>query len=713
MTQNPGDTYKKYVAKRLAELRPALMQASVGDFSSKIRVPKHEDEFTELFVGLKVILETAGEKVAEVESELEKRTLAEEKIKENEQLLHNIINTLPIILMVINTKGKISLCEGRGLKVIGIKETQAIGKSIFRLYRHYPVVIRSLERALKGEEMISISEVRNIAFQTWYLPIKDDSNNVVDVIMMSQDITDRVNQKRQLDFRESQFKTLTENSPDIIIRFDKNMHLLYVNTAIQEIIDMAPEVLINQSINDLHLPKSQLENMKKNVQLVLKTGKSKKLELDLITRKGQQYFQTQLVPEVSVDGSIESVLSVSRNITDLKMKTTDLQEALSIISAERATAEAERVKDNAILASIGEGMVVTDSKGKVSYMNHPAEVMMGWTLKEIEGHQWAKDIPAVINEQKEPIPYSLSTTALSLKGKTATNSYYYTRKDGSVFPVTVTGAPVILAKKIIGSIIVFRDISREKEIDKMKNEFISIASHELRTPMTAIKGYLSMILEGDFGPVEPELRDALDTVNHSTERLIKLVNDMLDVSRLESGRQHFEISKVKIQPIVKDIMSMLGPLTKDKNLAIKIAVNPWHIVQADAAKTKQILSNLIGNALKLTQKGSITITSKVNKNNICVEVRDTGIGITKKNQKKLFGKFQQFFSSAPGYRSGTGLGLYISQQFARKMGGDVFLKESSVGKGSTFVLKLPQPGTQEAEVAKWQLAKEENQSKII
>lgn len=245
---------------------------------------------------------------------------------------------------------------------------------------------------------------------------------------------------------------------------------------------------------------------------------------------------------------------------------------------------------------------------------------------------------------------------------------------------------------------------RLKDLDRLKDDFVSIASHELRTPMTAIKGFVSMILDGDYGPVSTSLKEPLKDIGISTQRLIDLVNDLLNVSRIQAGRLKHELSEFSMNEIVKEVVASLQPIAKSKNLELLTGEIPNNLVQADLNHVKQVINNLVGNSLKFTKRGSIKLSGVIDKDMCKIYVEDTGIGISLDDQKKLFGKFAQLNQNMGN--TGTGLGLYISREIIRKLGGDMWLEKSEVGKGSTFCFTLPLVNTKKASVVKDQIGNE-------
>src|SRR3989338_3571483 len=246
-----------------------------------------------------------------------------------------------------------------------------------------------------------------------------------------------------------------------------------------------------------------------------------------------------------------------------------------------------------------------------------------------------------------------------------------------------------IEQKLIGEKTKLKTANKKLEsLDKLKDEFLSIASHELRTPLTAINGLVSMILGGEYGEVNANLREPLGDVNASSERLIHLVNYLLSLSRIQAGKMMYTFSEFSIADAVNQAVHLLLPLSEQKGLRLTIAKLEPVIIQGDSDKVKEVLNNLIGNSLKFTDKGSITISTKSEPDKINVYITDTGIGITKDDQNKLFGMFEQL-ESGKDKSASTGLGLHISREMVRKMGGELWIEKSETGIGSTFAFSLP------------------------
>ncbi len=234
-----------------------------------------------------------------------------------------------------------------------------------------------------------------------------------------------------------------------------------------------------------------------------------------------------------------------------------------------------------------------------------------------------------------------------------------------------------------------------EQLDKLKDEFVSLASHELRTPLTSIRSYLWMALSGKGGEVSEKQRFYLDRAFLSADRLIRLVNDMLNISRIESGRLAVQFSRAELPSMLNEVLSEVQPKIDEQGQTLHVQISAQELpdVIADVDKIKEVLINFIGNAIKFTPKGgSITITASRHNDMVCVSVKDTGLGFLMADAAKLFHKFSTVHSgsntdSAP-YQS-TGLGLYISKSIISMHGGTVEAVSPGLDKGSTFSFTLP------------------------
>lgn len=233
---------------------------------------------------------------------------------------------------------------------------------------------------------------------------------------------------------------------------------------------------------------------------------------------------------------------------------------------------------------------------------------------------------------------------------------------------------------------------RLEEVDKLKDEFVSVASHELRTPMTAIRSYAWMALNRSDVPLSEKLKKYLSRTMISTERLINLVNDMLNISRIEAGRVEINPRSFNISELATDVLSEIAPKASEKNISLHLLDSKLPLVFADSDKVHQVLLNLVGNSLKFTQSGgSVTVSFFTDGKDVEVSVKDNGVGITREDLTMLFKKFSRLDNSyvAMATSGGTGLGLYISKSLVELMHGRIWASSEGIGKGSTFTFSLP------------------------
>ncbi len=242
-----------------------------------------------------------------------------------------------------------------------------------------------------------------------------------------------------------------------------------------------------------------------------------------------------------------------------------------------------------------------------------------------------------------------------------------------------------------------RDLARVndrlRELDRQKSEFVSIASHQLRSPLTAIRGYASMILEGSYGKLPAKVQEAIERIHESSGFMALSIEDFLNVSRIEQGRMKYEFTDINLKSMAGKIVDELRPGAIKKGLVLmfKSDCEGGSVVHIDPGKMRQIIYNLIDNSMKYTQKGTITVTVSDNlKEKRCyVEIKDTGVGMSEETLHNIFDKFVRAKNANSVNVSGTGLGLYVAKQMIEAMGGKIKPASVGEGKGSTFTIELP------------------------
>jgi PAS domain S-box-containing protein len=356
--------------------------------------------------------------------------------------------------------------------------------------------------------------------------------------------------------------------------------------------------------------------------------------------------------------------------------------------------ELEKVKDRAILENVGEGLIAVDASGKVIMVNRAAETLLGQREAAIRGKK-ITDMP-MLDAEERVIPRARRPIHTVLKnGKTIGPSfaeYYFIGQDKRKFPLGITITPIKLDNKIIGAIEVFRDVSKEQEIDKAKTEFVSIASHQLRTPLGIAKWYLEAVEEEGYLDRLPKAgRDYLDQVYKSNERVLKVVRELLSISRIDQGHVKDEPKMTDLARLVKDIVHEMSPVATGKNirLGLKVKRARYPDIYIDQLRLHEVVQNLIANALEYTLSGGqVVVTMHKKPSELVISVTDNGIGIAEKDQARLFGKFFRSEKAALQNPDGSGLGLYLVKSYVEGWGGKITVL-SHESKGSTFTITLP------------------------
>lgn len=336
--------------------------------------------------------------------------------------------------------------------------------------------------------------------------------------------------------------------------------------------------------------------------------------------------------------------------------------------------------------SLEQGFILVNQRSDVELLNGVASRLC--SVKSVDA------VGKHLHEIAKVLPWDVSLSDVVDK---VLESRHHKRVDvvstsGSFFEVFVT--PVINSDdRELGAAIIVQDVTERKILDRSKDEFFSIASHELRTPLTAIRGNMSMVKDYYPDAMKDEgLASMIDDTHDASVRLIEIVSDFLDSSTLEQGKMQFTIQPVAIQPVLEAVQGDLKTLLEQSHDTLNLSgLDKLPKVSADEGRLRQIFYNLLSNALKYSEKATITVTGDADEHKVRIHVADTGKGISPENQKLLFHKFQQAGDSilTRDDTKGTGLGLYISRLLATNMHGNVELERSEEGKGSTFVVTLP------------------------
>ena len=393
--------------------------------------------------------------------------------------------------------------------------------------------------------------------------------------------------------------------------------------------------------------------------------------------------------------------------------------ALNNTSVSAGAMRDERQTSAIILNAIEDGVMLIDHEGVIQLFNPGAEKITGWPVNEARKLDY-RSVIKLTNEKGEA--YTREQNPLTMifnnaKGAIRDNKAFLITRNGRQVPISLSVSPLTDERQTTtGAVAVFRDVTQERLEEKQRSEFISTASHEMRTPVAAIEGYLALALNDRVSTVDERARGYLEKAHESTQHLGKLFQDLLTSAKAEDGR-------LTSHPILIELGSFIEQLTNDlrfaadkKGLALEFSVGsadvidatggktivgqkvikPLYYVKVDPDRMREVITNLFDNAVKYTDQGKITVGLNGDNQVAQIYIRDTGVGIPSEDIPHLFQKFYRVDNSATRTIGGTGLGLYICRKIVELYQGRIWV-ESTMGKGSTFFINLPRLNNEQAE----------------
>lgn len=367
-----------------------------------------------------------------------------------------------------------------------------------------------------------------------------------------------------------------------------------------------------------------------------------------------------------------------------------MQNKRLVIEEKSNTDSAEHIRVQAMFDSIGTGAIAIDADGKIERINERALELLGFKRHELIG-KWFPEAVVALDENKKVIStIDRPITQSFLTGRPVSTRAYYRTKNKSILPVNITVSPIIIGGKPLGAIEVFEDISLELQVDKMKSEFISIASHQLRTPLSAIHVYSQMLMDGYNGKLNEQQEESLKIILDATQRMNKLISALLDISKLESGRINVKYSLVDLDDLLEKTLEDLKHSSESKNHNLTYSKKgKVFTIDSDPLLVGEIYSNLISNAIKYTPPGGrIDVSLKENTDKYVFCVKDNGFGIPADFHNKIFTKFSRADNVQSVDTNGSGLGLYMAHEIAQILNGQLWFK-SKQNIGTNFYFAMP------------------------
>ena len=594
------------------------------------------------------------------------------KIQSHEARFRNILDNNTDSIVVVDKDGIVLFVNPAAEALFGRKVEEFIGELF-----GFPIVAGETTEVeiIHYGERLKIGEMRMAETEWEGKPV---------YLASIRDITDRKQTEEALAKSKAYTESIIQNFLDTLIVVDAEAKIQTVNPATCYLLGYTEEELIGQLISMIFAEEEE-EEVHRVFQFFRKPEKAESLRPQDTIRNCELTYKTKdgrLIPmsfnaSVLTDeaGNVTEVVAGAKDITELKLAETEIRKE-------------KRFSEN-IVATVPESLLVIDKHLSIKSANR--------TFYETFQVVPEKTIGTRITDILGDGDGRLSTELTRLFGTKDVQEklelHYQSENLGErIFNITARGILVEEEEEEEEEeeLIVLEDITKKKEIDRMKSELISNVSHELRTPISIVKEGVSLVLDGVLGPIKEDQKDILSRVKNNIDRLARLINDLLDISKIEAGKMVLKKSLVDISSLAKEILISFKNQAEEKNIKLITHLNVESPdISIDSDRISQVLTNLISNSIKFTtEHGQITLGVEDRKDKIEISVEDTGVGISKENIPELFKRFSQFDRTDGPGQKGTGLGLAISKEIVEMHKGKIWV-ESGPGKGSKFTFSLP------------------------
>ncbi len=597
------------------------------------------------------------------------------------------LDSIPALVTVLDTAGRIVRMNYPCAQLTGLSVAASVGQPFVDEVMEpadRPWAADKLREAAGGQ----VSGPHETAWRTaggekrvsWTLrPLQGPNEEIQYVIVSGQDVTGQRQMEMALHSSEARYREVVENSLGFVFTCSIEGRLTSLNAFTAETLGYRAEALVGRALAELMEPAS-----------------ASAFHDSLRTLETQKEWQGALLLRRS-DGIYRRIAFRSRRIELPGERPFILTHGLDLTEqhqAEEALHSAMRQRE-LILESVGDGIYGIDLEGKLTFINEAGARILGYQPEQLAG----RDIHEVIRHSRgDGTPYSRSSSpilqALRRSEPIRMRDEIFLRKDGLEIPVEYSANPLLEEGRVAGMVVAFQDVSERRRLEKMKDEFISTVSHELRTPLTSLRASLGLISSGSLNRRPEKQRHMFQMAIDNCDRIIRLVNDILDFDRVERGRLPMERKPVEAVDLLRMAAAAAHRSTAQANIAIRIEALPA-VVNADEKRVLQVLNELIANAIKFSEPGATILlaaqpaaSTAAGAVEVCFIVEDQGCGIAPEKLGRIFERFEQGDASDSRAMGGTGLGLALCRSIVEQHGGHIWA-ESTPGKGSKFQFTLP------------------------
>ena len=610
-------------------------------------------------------------------------------LKKSEEKYRHLFESATDPIVILDNKGHFVDVNEQVTKLLGYNKEDLIGKKFdeakILTEDSLSKSMDSFLKRMKGEE-VPIYEIETISRNGEIIPAEINASalyengKIVGDFIIIRDLRDRYKTKeveRELIETENRFRDIFDGTSDLLLYLEKEI-ILDINDTALDLGGLKKENIIGKKFSDLEdiFSEGDMEKHLDAIKNVNSEIKMRDYESDLKSDDGNTYKFLFSADRIGTDTEVKGILLRGRDIT-LRRRAWD--ELVKLEEKYRVLAETS-----------ADGVLTIDPLGRLTYINPSFGKMCARRKSQI----LATLFRDYLSEDSVYFFQQVFIDARKKDEKIENVELELVHSSGDVIPIEANIAPFKKENEFAGMVCTIRDITERRKVEeelkkseRLKTEFMNIAAHELRSPVTPIKGYLDLIIS-DKG-TSKKVKDWAKVSLRNSERLLKLVNDILDVSRLDTDTMRFEMEKVETLEILDEIVEDMKPVVEKKGLKFIIKITRGlPSMMGDRYRLSQVLKNLLVNAIKFTDNGSITIEAKKKDDYIEISVEDTGIGISKDELKKIFNKFYQAYTGDDRKNEGTGLGLFICKEILQKHGGGIWA-ESEIKKGTKFIMKLP------------------------
>ena len=609
-----------------------------------------------------------------------------------------ILNALPANIAVLGPRGEI-LTVNESWRQFG--RANALRTSEFGIGSNYLdtcdratgndgeeafAVAAGIRSVLRGTERFSIEyPCHSPAEQRWFrltvTPMPLD--RATGAVVMHTAVTERKRAEEALresyegsERRERILTTMLSSISDFAYIFDRDGRFLFVNQPLLSLWGIPLDAAVGKDFFDLQYPDDLATTLQREIQEVIATKASLTGETPYTSPDGLDGFYEYIFsPAFAADGTVEFVAGSTRDVTERKRMEAALFE--------------EKERAQLTLNCIGDAVACTDTSGDVTFMNLAAETLTGWPLAEAVGRPMA-DVFQVVDVATGAATAGLHAVSGKLDADaTSPSNTVLVRRDAIKIPIEGSVAPIHDRDgQATGSVAVFRDVTERRAVERLKSEFVSTVSHELRTPLTSIRGALGLLGSGLLGPIEEKGKRMLEIAVTNTDRLVRLINDILDLERIGSG--NIELSRGAVDAHTVMLQASEGVQSVADQAGVRLVVEPGTgALWGDSDRIIQTLTNLIGNAIKFSPpQTTVTISGTTPGTNFDFCIADQGRGIPEGKLKTIFERFSQVDSSDSRDKGGSGLGLAICKSIVSAHGGRIWV-EPNPPAGSRFHFTIP------------------------